>query len=117
MALIDKSSTRQNSAGYSDVAPAEVTLPPTGFRIIDVREPSEFTSELGHIPSATLVPLATVTAQAATWNKGEEYLLVCRSGGRSGQAAMALSKMGFSKVMNMTGGMLAWNAAGLPIER
>ena len=117
MALFDQSTTRPNPAGYSDVAPGDVMLPPVGYRIIDVREPGEFTSELGHLPGAELVPLATVTAHAAGWNKSDEYLLVCRSGGRSGQAAQALSRLGFGKVMNMTGGMLAWNAAGLKTER
>ncbi len=117
MALYDLPTTTQNPAGHKDVAVTNVSLPPAGYRLIDVREPSEFTGELGHIAGATLVPLATVTARASEWSKTEEILLVCRSGGRSGQAAQALTRMGFGKVMNMTGGMLAWNAAGLPVER
>jgi rhodanese-related sulfurtransferase len=41
--------------------------------------------------------------------------MVCRSGARSGRAAAALLGMGFTDVTNLTGGMLAWNAAGLPV--
>jgi rhodanese-related sulfurtransferase len=115
MSLFDEA--RPNPAGYKDASVPDVKLPAAGFRIIDVREPHEFTGELGHIEGATLVPLASVVAQAATWNKDETYLLVCKSGGRSGNAAQALSKMGFSKVMNLVGGMLAWNGAGRPIEK
>lgn len=115
MALYD--SARPNPAGYKDVSPAEVTLPPAGFRIIDVREPDEYVGELGHIAGAELVPLATVTAKASSWNKDEPILCVCRSGGRSGNAAQALGRLGFGKAMNLVGGMLAWNAAGLPIEK
>ena len=115
MALFD--TARPNPAGFRDVTHAEVTLPAQGYRVIDVREPSEFTGELGHLAGATLVPLATVTAQAMTWNKDEALLVVCKAGGRSANGAQALSKMGFSKVMNLVGGMLAWNAAGRPVEK
>jgi|APLak6261666879_1056058.scaffolds.fasta_scaffold00605_3 rhodanese-related sulfurtransferase len=115
MSLFD--TARPNPAGHRDVSPSDVKLPAQGFRIVDVREPAEFTGELGHLSGATLVPLATVTAQAISWNKDEPVLLVCRSGGRSGNAAQALTRMGFSKVMNLVGGMMAWNAAGLPTEK
>jgi rhodanese-related sulfurtransferase len=115
MALFD--SARPNPAGHRDVAVGDLSLPAIGFRIVDVREPSEFTGELGHIPGAVLVPLASVMAQAVTWNKEEPLVLVCKSGGRSGNAAQALSRAGFSKVMNLVGGMMAWNAAGKTIEK
>jgi rhodanese-related sulfurtransferase len=115
MALFD--SARPNPAGFRDVSAADVTLPAQGFRIVDVREPAEFVGELGHIPGAALVPLAGVTAQAISWNKDEPVLLVCKAGGRSANAAQALNRMGFSKVMNLVGGMMGWNAAGKPIEK
>src|SRR5512140_2188178 len=115
MALYD--SARPNPAGHRDLSVADLSLPAQGFRIVDVREPSEFTGELGHIPGAVLVPLATVMAQAISWQKDEPLVLVCKSGGRSGNAAQALSRAGFSKVMNLAGGMMAWNAAGKTIEK
>lgn len=115
MALFD--SARPNPAGFRDVSVADVTLPALGFRIVDVREPSEFTGELGHLPGAALVPLAALTAQAISWNRDEPVLLVCRSGGRSGNAAQALTRMGFSRVMNLVGGMMGWNAAGKTVEK
>ncbi len=86
-------------------------------RLIDVREAHEFTGELGHIAGARLVPLGTVTREAAHWNHEDEFVLVCRSGGRSGFAARELRALGFSHVINLTGGMLAWNEAKLPVER
>ena len=115
MALYD--SARPNPAGHRDLSVADLTLPAQGFRLVDVREPAEFTGELGHIPGAALVPLATVMAQSVSWNKEEVLVLVCKSGGRSGNAAQALSRAGFSKVMNLVGGMIAWNAAGKTIEK
>jgi rhodanese-related sulfurtransferase len=109
---------KPNPAGHRDLAPAELPLPlPADVALIDVREPHEFVGELGHIPGATLVPLATVPVQAASWDKAKTWVAVCRSGGRSGQAAQALTRLGFSRVLNLVGGMLAWNQAGLKTEK
>ena len=86
------------------------------MRIVDVRDPREFTGELGHLPGAELVPLQTLASAASRWPRGEPLVLVCRSGRRSAQAARALSAAGFRCVMNMVGGMLAWSEAQLPVE-
>ncbi len=86
-------------------------------RLVDVREPEEFRGELGHVDGAALVPLATVTDEAARWDRAAPVLLVCRSGGRSGKAALALQAMGFAKVASLRGGMIAWNALRLPVTR
>lgn len=84
-------------------------------RLIDVREPAEYTGELGHVDGAELVPLATVPTAAAKWDKRAPIVCICRSGGRSGRAAEALAGMGFADVTNMVGGMLAWNEKKLPV--
>jgi rhodanese-related sulfurtransferase len=115
MALYD--SARPHPAGFRDVLSEEVSLPAKGYRLIDVREPHDYTGPLGHIPGAELVPLGTVIAQAAEWKKDDEYLFICKVGGRSANAAAALSRMGFTKTMNLVGGMVAWNAAGKTIEK
>lgn len=86
-------------------------------RLVDVREPAEFTGDLGHIAGAELVPLATLDAACARWPRDAELVLVCRSGARSARAAARLSSLGFHTVRNLEGGMLAWCAAGLPVKR
>ena len=86
-------------------------------RVIDVREPGEFAGELGHIEGAELVPLATLPEAARTWPRDAELVVVCRSGARSSRAAEVLRELGFERVVNMSGGMTAWNAAGLPVAR
>ncbi len=103
--------------GYREVQPANTQGALEGIRIVDVREPHEFTGELGHVSGAQLVPLGTLPQQIEGWNKDEPYLVVCRSGGRSGQAAAFLAGRGFKQVMSLAGGMLAWNALHLPVER
>lgn len=77
-------------------------------RVIDVREPHEWAQ--GHIGHATLVPLATVPDNVEQFD-GEPTYIVCRSGGRSGQACEFLGAQG-RHVVNVIGGMLAWDAAG-----
>jgi rhodanese-related sulfurtransferase len=103
--------------GYRDIRPRDLQGRLADVRIIDVREPSEFTGELGHIPGAELVPLGTVPAVASSWERSADLLIVCRSGGRSSRAAQQLLAMGFRRVMNLAGGMMAYNEAGLPIAR
>lgn len=104
-------------AGYRDITPAAAFAARETTRLVDVREPDEYTGELGHIPGSVLVPLSTVVERSKSWDQNAEIILVCRSGGRSGRAAEALVRAGFRRVMNMAGGMLAYNAAHLPVER
>jgi rhodanese-related sulfurtransferase len=115
MKLHDQST--QSAPFYRDVTPQQVHDDRGQTRLVDVREPEEFHGELGHIAGAELVPLATVDQQATGWDHEAEIVLICRSGKRSGRAAEELAQLGFSRVMNMVGGMLAHHAAGLPVER
>jgi len=106
-----------NASGIKEVSPRDVDAHRAEVRLVDVREPHEFTGELGHIPGAELVPLATVTDAAKSWDKDADIVLVCRSGKRSGTATAQLAAMGFGRVYNMAGGMLAYGEAKLPLER
>jgi len=103
--------------GFRDADPLLLEEHLEDAHIVDVREPHEFSGELGHIPGADLVPLATIPVAARKWDPTEAIVVVCRSGGRSGNAARQLVQMGFQKVINLRGGMMAWNAAGRPVER
>lgn len=86
------------------------------FRVIDVREPHEFGGPLGHIPGATLAPLGHLDAVADALPKDRPLLAVCRSGKRSERACQILAAHG-QHAINLAGGMIAWNRAGLPAER
>ncbi|HRG96892.1 MAG TPA: rhodanese-like domain-containing protein [Polyangiaceae bacterium] len=114
--MIHESAT-PHAMGYRDTTPAAVVASAGKVRVVDVREPHEFVGELGHLAGAELVPLATVEAAAAGWDKDAELVLVCRSGARSGRAAALLTQLGFTKAMNMVGGMLAVTEAKLPVVR
>lgn len=80
--------------------------------VLDVREAHEF--EAGHIQGALLRPLPQVSSWSKALDKDAAYLVVCRSGHRSGLASARLVGAGFTNVTNMTGGMLGWSEAGYP---
>lgn len=87
--------------------------------IVDVREPEEYSDELGHIHGSRLIPLKTLSGRAGELEalKGSEVVVVCRAGVRSSTGAAILTALGFEHVSNLKGGMLEWNEAGLPVER
>jgi len=76
-------------------------------QLIDVREPDEVAA--GTIPGAVNIPLATVPDRLAEIDPGRRVVLLCRSGGRSTSAAEFLTTQGYDDVVNLEGGMLAFN--------
>lgn len=86
-------------------------------RVIDVREQEEWDNPMGRIPGALHTPLAGVVRSVDAWDRSTRIVVVCRSGGRSGQAALALLREGFASAVSMRGGMLAWVDAGYDVER
>jgi rhodanese-related sulfurtransferase len=83
--------------------------------LIDVREPSEYAA--GHIPGVKLIPLGSLPSRVNEISKDKFVVMTCRSGNRSGQATKFLRDQGFDNVHNMTGGINAWQQAGLPVEK
>ncbi len=81
------------------------------LNIVDVREPHEHAEfNIGGI----LHPIGriqTMDVDELENLKDKEVIFYCRSGNRSGQACMFAETMGFTNVVNVTGGMLAWRAA------
>jgi rhodanese-related sulfurtransferase len=80
------------------------------LNLVDVREPHENAEfNIGGV----LVPLGkiqTMQVDEIEGLKDQEVIVYCRSGNRSGQAAMMLETMGFSNTKNLTGGMLGWQS-------
>ena len=87
---------------------------PVAPLLIDVREESEWNEV--HIPGAMLIPLSQFVARQEEIPAGRALIMQCRSGGRSGQAALALRTAGRTNVANLAGGITDWEAAGLPVE-
>jgi rhodanese-related sulfurtransferase len=82
--------------------------------LLDVREPHEYAD--GHIAGATLMPLGELARRIGELPRDREIVCVCRSGNRSGVAARHLVGAGYN-VANLSGGMIGWSHAGLPVRR
>ncbi|GEK33843.1 rhodanese-like domain-containing protein [Kurthia sibirica] len=75
------------------------------LNLIDVREADEVAT--GIIPGAQHISLGLIEFKMQDLDKKTPYIMVCRSGGRSGQATAFLEQQGFD-VTNMNGGMMMW---------
>lgn len=102
--------------GVVDISPEELFEKRSHVKLIDVREPREFTDELGHIHGAELITLNLLPEMIVEVPRDTTVVFICRSGGRSAQATAFALENGFSSVYNMKGGMLLWNQLGFETE-
>lgn len=102
------------SADITSISPQQAAqMQSQSTPIVDVRENDEWNAE--HIAGAIHIPLGEISNRL---NELEKYknspiIMQCRSGGRSAKAADILTKAGFSSVLNMEGGLNAWQKADL----
>jgi rhodanese-related sulfurtransferase len=82
--------------------------------VIDVRQPEEFRE--GHITGSKLIPLNELNKRMKELPKEKEIVCVCASGSRSHSATKMLIGAGYNAI-NMKGGMLTWQRAGLPMKK
>ena len=83
-----------------------------GAVLLDVREDHEWRE--GHAPGARHIPLSRLSARLRDVPPQRTVITCCRSGARSARAASLLAREG-REVVNLSGGMLAWARAGLPV--
>jgi glyoxylase-like metal-dependent hydrolase (beta-lactamase superfamily II)/rhodanese-related sulfurtransferase len=103
-------------AGVPQLEPQWVEEHLSDALVLDVREPSEFNGELGHIHGAKLLPLGELRARLDELAKDTPIVAVCRSGGRSAQACVILEQAGFARVANLSGGMIGWRSLGFAVD-
>jgi len=103
-------------AGIWEIQPQSLEEAFDKVQIIDVREPAEFNGPLGHIRSATLIPLGELAGRTGELARERPVVAVCRSGARSAQATVILQQAGLKDAVNLAGGMLRWRADGHPVE-
>lgn len=108
--------TNDDFPGTEDVDPREVWEKRELVCLVDVRQPEEFTGDLGHVPGAQLIVLDTLEDRLNELPKDKTVVFICRSGGRSGRATAFAKAMGFVSVFNMKGGMILWNQLELQVH-
>ncbi len=93
---------------------AQALIDSGDVKLLDVRTPEEFAA--GHIAGAENIDFyaADFAGQLDALDQGERYVVYCRSGNRSGQATALMAGKGFGSVTDVDGGIVAWEAAGLP---
>ncbi|NEZ61438.1 rhodanese-like domain-containing protein [Leptolyngbyaceae cyanobacterium CCMR0082] len=112
----------------SDVPPEDFVKSPKVSKFIDVRSRLEY--NLFHAPDAINLSLPRILMSQVPllrylvlprwfWQlpRDEPLAVICLTAHRSPMAAQMLVKLGFSQVFNITGGMMAWQKAGLPTHR
>ncbi|MDO9167361.1 MAG: rhodanese-like domain-containing protein [Rhodoferax sp.] len=85
--------------------------------VIDVCEASEFAA--GHVGGAKHIPLNQLEEKlpGVVKNKALPVILVCQSGARSNRAVAIAKKLGYEQAQSLGGGLSAWKAANLPVEK
>jgi len=83
--------------------------------VIDVRDPGEYGA--GHILGAKNHPLSRLGDADVVKRKDRPVIVYCDTGDRASKAIALLKKQGVSRVVNLSGGIRAWQQAGLPVER
>lgn len=85
--------------------------------VVDVCEADEFAQ--GHIVGSKNIPLNDLETKlaAAVKNKTVPLVLVCQTGARSGRAVAVAKKLGYEQAQSLAGGLKAWKAANLPVEK
>ncbi len=110
---------RQLTRKYRTLSPIEAVrvINQDDALVLDVREDNEVAS--GRIGGAKHIPLGSLKKRLADLEKHKNTPVVvyCRSGSRSAMAASQLTAAGFEDVVNLKGGIQAWQAANMPIKK
>jgi rhodanese-related sulfurtransferase len=113
-------------SGFPGRGPAIPTIDPTSAEarlrageaappiLLDVREPYEL-AEI-RAEGAVLAPLSGLGPRVNELPRDRPLFVICHSGSRSAQVTAYLLGNGWTDVSNVTGGMIAWQRAGLPVR-
>jgi len=104
-----------------NTAPAEVSVHDAHEAVsrgegllLDVREPWEYQEQ--RIAGALFIPMGEVIGRAGEIPTDRDVYVYCKVGGRSARVVEYLRRQGNERVINVSGGIDAWTAAGLPVE-
>lgn len=110
---------RRLTRKYRTLSPSEAVrvINQDDSLVLDVREDNEIAS--GRIGGAKHIPVGSLQKRMddIAKYKDKPVVVYCRSGNRSAMAASQLTSAGFQDVVNLQGGIQAWQSAGMPIKK
>lgn len=110
--------TPQKVMGIPEISAKDLFAHQKDVIAIDIRRPEEWVGEYGHIEGVELIEMGPdLEKHLEKLDKSKEIVFICRSGSRSGNITSAAIRAGFQNPINLQGGMIAWNMAGLPVVR
>lgn len=99
------------------IAPKEAfTLSQQGVLLVDVREADEVAQKRYEVTNYLNLPLSKLADMYEELPTGQQLIIACLSGGRSQKAITFLQTKGYEELLNLEGGIKAWEAAGLPVS-
>jgi rhodanese-related sulfurtransferase len=117
IAFVISRATNQASSATAKMTPAEYqaqfSVAAADHLLLDVRTPEEFAS--GHIPGAVNISVDALASRLSELPTNQPIVVYCRSGNRSVTASQILAEAGYTSIYDL-GGIIAWEAAGLPVE-
>jgi len=119
LALLVASMAKDRLLGFKEIKPGEAVemINHQDAVVLDVREPAEYSA--GHILDAVNVPLAALEERIGELEpyRGRPLIVCCRTGPRAARASALLRRKDFAAVSKLSGGMQAWEGAGLPLSK
>ncbi|HGG59585.1 MAG TPA: rhodanese-like domain-containing protein [Gammaproteobacteria bacterium] len=119
LALVVFTEFQRLTQSFKDLAPHEVVkaMNSDSPLLLDVRESRELGG--GMINGARHLPLSDLGKRLRELEKDKDrpVIVYCRSGSRSATACRMLQKKGFTDVAHLSGGIMAWQSANLPLTR
>ncbi|HVM72893.1 MAG TPA: rhodanese-like domain-containing protein [Anaerolineales bacterium] len=103
------------TAGITALSPAQTQAKiQQGAFLLDVRTQDEYNQS--HLKGSMLIPLDQLSEQLDKLPRDKDIVVICHSGARSLSAAVLLQQKGFKRVSYLEGGLIAWQAAGYPLQ-
>ena len=119
LTLLAGSLAKDRLLGFREIKPADAVemINHQNAAVLDVREPGEYSG--GHILNAVNIPLNALEerlGEIESWRE-RAVIVCCRSGARAARASALLRRNNFTAVSKLSGGVLAWESAGLPLNK
>ena len=119
LVLLAADGLKRRVLGFRDVKPQEAVrlINHEDAVMVDVRDDQEYRE--GHVLNALLIPLGLIEERLGELEpyKARPLIVYCHTGPRSARACALLQKQGFERLYKLSGGMLAWRGADLPVVK